>query len=112
MLQFDADQVQTQSVKSHSHPTRQHGREVRDQHEFYAQVCTALAGIAEVLVTGSNTSLTDFKHDADKHQSALTARLVGYQPVDHPSDKQLVALARRFFVKADRMAGLPTPKAG
>jgi hypothetical protein len=29
--------------------------------------------------------------------------------VDHPSDKQLVALARQFFLKHDRMAGVPTP---
>ena len=112
VLQLDADQVQTQSVKSHSHPTRQHGSEVRDQPEFYAQVCAALADIGEVLVTGSNTSLADFKHYADKHQPAVAARLVGYEPVDHPSDKQLVALARNYFVKADRMAGLPTPTAG
>ena len=112
VLQFDADQVQSQTVKSHSHPTRQHGSEVRDQHEFYAQVCVALTDIREVLVTGGNTSLADFKHYADKHQPAVAARIVGYEPVDRPSDKQLVALARSYFVKADRMAGLPTPTAG
>ncbi len=109
VLQFDADQVQAQTVKSHSHPTRQHGSEVREQHEFYALVCAALADIREVLVTGGNTSLADFKHYADKHQPAVAARIVGYEPVDRPSDKQLVALARSYFVKADRMAGLPTP---
>ena len=110
--QFDAEQVLGQTVKSHSHPTRQHGSEVRDQHEFYAQVCAALVGIREVLVTGSNTSLADFKHYVDKHQPAAAALILGYEPVDHPSEKQLVALARSYFVKADRMAGLPTPTAG
>ena len=109
VLQFDADQVQGQTVKSHSHPTRQHGSEVRDQHEFYAQVCAALAGITEVLVTGGNTGLADFKHYVDKHAPALAPRVVAYEPVDHPSEKQLVALARSHFLKSDRMAGLPTP---
>ena len=112
VLQFDAEQVQSQTVKSHSHPTRQHGSEVRDQHEFYAQVCTALAGIAEVLVTGGNTGLADFKHYVDKHVPALATRVVAYEPVDHPSEKQLVALGRSYFLKADRMTGSPTPTAG
>ena len=101
--------MQAQTVRLHSHPTRQHGSEVRDQDEFYAQVCAALANIREVLVTGGNTSLADFKRYADKHQPPLAARIVGYEPVDHPSDKQLVALARNYFAKVDRMAGRPTP---
>ena len=109
VLQFDAEQVQSHTVKSHSHPPRQHGSELRDQHEFYAQVCTALAGIAEVLVTGGNSSLAGFKHCVDKHTPAMAPRVVGYEPADHPSEKQLVALGRSYFLKADRMAGLPTP---
>lgn len=112
VLQFDAEQVLGQTVKFHSHPTRQHGSEVRDQHEFYAEVCAALAGIREVLVTGGNTGLADFKHYVDKHQPTVAALIVSYETVDHPSEKQLVALARSFFLKAGRTAGLPPPKAG
>ena len=40
---------------------------------------------------------------------ALASHLVGWQPVDHPSEAQLVAQARAFFLKYDRMAGTPTP---
>jgi len=29
--------------------------------------------------------------------------------VDHPSDRQLVALARQYFLRHDRMAGTPVP---
>jgi hypothetical protein len=29
--------------------------------------------------------------------------------VDHPSENQLVALARQYFLKYDRMSGVPTP---
>ena len=38
----------------------------------------------------------------------LLPQIIGHKTVDHPSDAQLVALARKFFVKFDRMAGLPT----
>ena len=52
ILQFDAEQVQASKVKAHSHPTGQHGSGVRTQHEFFGQVCDALADIPEVLAVG------------------------------------------------------------
>ena len=34
---------------------------------------------------------------------------VAYEVVDHPSTNQLVAMARKYVLKYDRMAGTPTP---
>lgn len=109
VLQFDASQVLASTLKAHSHPTRQHGSAVRAEHAFFDEVCNALDGIQEVLVTGSHTTLSDFRHYVEKHRPALVARMAGYEPVDHPSDNQLVAMARAFFLKHDRMAGVPVP---
>jgi len=110
ILQFDAEHMVAQKVHAHTHHTAQHGSTVRTQHEFFGEVCDALDGIAEVLVTGSHTALADFRHYADKHRPHVAPRIVGYEVVDHPSDKQLVALARKYFLKQDRMKGLePLP---
>jgi stalled ribosome rescue protein Dom34 len=109
VLQFDAEHVQAQKVKAHRHLTRQHHSEVRSEHEFFGQVCDALDGIAEVLVTGSKTALADFRHYAEKHRPQAARAIVGYEVVDHPTEGQLVALARQYFLKYDRMAGTPTP---
>ena len=109
ILQFDAEQVKAQKVKAHSHHTAQHGSSVRTEHEFFGEVCDALAGITEVLVTGPHTALADFQHYVQKHRTALSAQIVGYETVDHPSDNQLVALARKYFLRYDRMNGTPTP---
>lgn len=109
LIQFDAEQVQPRKLKAHNHPTHQHGSAVRTGHEFYGEVCDALAGITEVLVTGSHTAQADFRHYVDKHRPAVAAQIAGYETVDHPSDKQMVALAREFFVKFDRMSGTPVP---
>ena len=98
VLQFDAEQVQASSVRAHKHPTAQHGSGVRAEHEFFADVCAALDGIPEVLVTGSHTTVADFRHYADKHRPQTAARIVAYEVVDHPSDNQLVALARAYFL--------------
>lgn len=109
LLQFDAEQVALERIREHSHHTKQRGSSVRSEHEFYAEVCDAMAGIAEVLVTGSHTAQADFKHYLAKHRPALKAQVAGYETVNKPSDNQLVALARDFFVQYDRMNGVPTP---
>lgn len=109
VLQFDAEHVLANKIKAHTHYTKQHGSAVRTEHEFFGAVCDALDGIAEVLVTGSNTATADFRHYADKHRPQTAARIVGYAVVDHPSDNQLVALARKHFLKHDRMAGTAAP---
>lgn len=109
VLQFDAEHVQAQKVKAHRHHTRQHGSSVRTEHEFFGEVCDALAGISEVLVTGSRTALADFRHYVVKHRPSVAPQIVGHEAVDHPTEGQLVALARQYFLKYDRMAGTPTP---
>ncbi len=109
ILQFDADHVQAQKVKASSRHTKQHGSAVRSEHEFFAHVCDALDGITEILMTGPKTGLADFRHYVDKHRAQAAARIVGYETVDHPTENQLIALARQYFLKYDRMHGTPTP---
>jgi stalled ribosome rescue protein Dom34 len=109
ILQFDAEHVQAQKVKAHSHHTRQHHSGVRTEHEFFGIVCDALAGIQEILVVGSKTAQADFRHYVEKHRAALVPFVVGYETVDQPTPNQLVAFARQYFLKYDRMSGTPTP---
>ena len=107
VLQFDAEHVLAQKVRTHTHHTAQHGSTVRSEHEFFGEVCDSLDGVAEILVTGSHTATADFRHYAEKHRPQTAKRIVGYEVVDHPSENQLVAFARKYFLKHDRMQGLP-----
>ena len=109
ILQFDAEHVQSDKVKAHAYYTRQHGSEVRSEHEFFGHVCDALGGIAEVLVVGPHTAIADFRHYAVKHRGETAGRIVGYETLDHVSENQLVAKARQYFLRHDRMSGTPTP---
>ena len=106
LLKFSADEVQSEKVKEHKQYTRQHHSGVRTEHEFFGEVCDAVEGRAEVLVVGAHQAQADFKHYVEKHRPALTPHIVGWQTVDHPSDGELLALARKFFLTFDR-TGLP-----
>lgn len=97
VLRIDAVSIQSRHVQAHVHPTAQHGSEVRTEHEFFAEVCGALEGIGAVLVTGGKTALADLRHYAEKHRPQTAARIAAYDVVDHPTDRQLAALGRKFF---------------
>jgi hypothetical protein len=103
-IKFDATEVQTQKFRSHSHPTGQHGSSVRTEHEFLAQVCAALETVPEVLVAGSHTALADFKHYVEKHKTQAAKHITGYEVVGQLTDKQLVALGRKYFLDRERLA--------
>jgi len=105
-LQFDAEHLQAKKIRSHHHYTRQHGSTVRTEHEFFGLVCDALDNITEVLVTGPHVAIADFRHYADKHRPHTAARIVGYEVMDRPSENQLVAAARKYFIKYDK-SGIP-----
>jgi|SRR5580704_5381022 stalled ribosome rescue protein Dom34 len=105
VLQFDAEHLQAQKVKAHSHHTRQHGSEVRTEHAFFGEVCDALKEVNEILVAGGHLAQTDFRHYVEKHRPQLEKHITGWETVEHPSDGQLLALAKTHFAKVDRMAG-------
>lgn len=109
VLQFGNEQVVERKVHEHLHFTRQHHSGIRSEHEFFGEVCDALDGIAEVLMTGGHTGLADFRHYVEKHRPLTAARIAGYEVVDHPTENQMVALARKHFVRYDQMVGTRVP---
>ncbi len=103
VVQFDADQALSKKVEEHAHKTPQHHSDVRTEHEFFGSVCDACDGISKLLITGSKTAIADFRHYVEKHRAPLGKQIVGYEVVDHPSDNQLVAMARTWFDNYARM---------
>lgn len=109
VLQFDAERVDKSRVHEHLHFTRQHHSGVRSEHEFLGDVCDALDGIAEVLMVGGHMGLANFRRFVDDRRPLTAARIVGYEVVDHPTENQLVALARKHFISYDQVHGSHVP---
>jgi hypothetical protein len=75
---------------------------------FCTEIVQALEGSHEVLLTGAGTARTEFKTWCDSHAKACAHTIIENIPSDHPTDPQLIALARKYFVKFDKMAGDPS----
>lgn len=94
VIEFDAEHMQERHHRAHDHPTRQHRSQVRSEHEFFAEVCDALAGMESILLTGAHKVQADFHHFIEKHRPALLTLISSWEVVNHPTSAQLVALAR------------------
>lgn len=90
------------------HPHRTGGqaeldRSVSEEHPFFDAIAKALADADEVLVVGpADAKLELVKFLKERHQE-LAGKILGVEPSDHPSDNQMVAHVRKYFVAADRM---------
>lgn len=83
-------------------PKGSSGREAEDTDYLHA-VATALKGASEILIVGPGGEKTSFMKHLESHDKAVAACVVAVQAADHPTDGQLLALARKYFRAADRM---------
>jgi stalled ribosome rescue protein Dom34 len=88
----------------HRHPKGQAGAKEHpdDAKRFFHEVARSLEGLGGVLVVGPSTAKLDFIRYVHKHDHALEARIVGIETVDHPTDGQLTAYARKYFKLDER----------
>jgi hypothetical protein len=70
---------------------------------YYHAVAEALAGAHEILVVGpAQAKLQLIKH-LHAHHPAMAELVVGVETVDHPTDGQLIAYARKYFIAKDAL---------
>lgn len=80
------------------------GRKGEDQ-AYYHAVADALKGAQEILIVGPAQAKLQLVKHIHAHDHGLVDKIVGVETVDHPSDGQLVAYARKYFRAKDQMLG-------
>ena len=106
VVMFDREHMESQRIKSRSH--HKHQGKSDDHGSFFTEVALALQGTHEVLLTGPGLARNQFRDWCQSHRAAVSAAIVDSIAADHPSDAQLVALARQYFKKFDKMAADPS----
>ena len=74
-----------------------------DDKHFFHEVALALAGSKEILVVGPSTAKLELLRHLHAEHAAVEKCFVGVEKVDHPTDRQLIAFARVYFVRVDQM---------
>lgn len=89
----------------HRHPK---GRGEAKEHpddatRFFSEVARALDGIDAVLIVGPSSAKLEFLKYVQDHDRTLRTKVAGIETVDHPTDREIVAYARRYFKGSERM---------
>ena len=116
IILFDREHIAAQKIKSRSThkasgapgrgdlPKTPHSPKNGDE-EYYHAIAESLKGVHEILVTGPAQAKDEFKAHCARHDKDIDKAIVDVIASDHPSDGQLVAMARQYFLKYDRMQG-------
>ena len=103
---FDREHSETVPIRAHNH--HKHQGIGRDDAAFFKEAADALAGVHEVLLAGPGQAHEEFRVWCLQHRPEVAKTIVASMPLDHPTDKQLAALARKLFRGIDNMAINPT----
>jgi stalled ribosome rescue protein Dom34 len=71
--------------------------------DYLRAVAESVADAGAVLITGPANAKTELVEYIRLHDPKLTKIIAGVETVDHPSDAQLVAYARKYLTATDRM---------
>lgn len=76
---------------------------VAGDHEFLHAVAQSIADAGAVLIAGPGKAKNELVAHIEQHDPKLKKLIAAVETVDHPSDGQLVAHARKYFKVEDRM---------
>jgi len=103
---FDRDHASTQRIHAKTH--HKHQGKSTDMNAYFSDITKAVKESHEVLLTGPGLTRQQFTDWYTVHAAQFSKTVVNSIASDHPSDAQLIAMARQYFKKFDAMAADPT----
>ncbi len=110
VFHIHADTIDSETLRApqhlhHRHPKGSEGGKEHpdDAKRFFHEVVRSLEGSEAVLLLGPSTAKLELLRYIEKHDHSLGPKIVGIETVDHPTDGQLVAYAKAYFKRTDRM---------
>jgi bisphosphoglycerate-dependent phosphoglycerate mutase len=99
MIPAGSDQVKMDRREIRHHQNNEASK-LKDHNKFFHEVAGELGAASEILIVGHGTAKQEFVHHLENHHHAdIKKKVVGVEAVDHPTDNQILALARKFFKK-------------
>jgi stalled ribosome rescue protein Dom34 len=104
VIHFTRDAAESDVIKT----TSQHQKagvvgnnRAEESTTFMDEVATAIDSSQEILVVGPGQEKMTFIKHLHKNHAGIADKVVSVETVDHPNDGQLLAFARKYFVKSN-----------
>ena len=106
-----ADDVEHQRIKAHTPHRQVHHKanevgsgHVRDDRKYFEAILAEIVDVDAWLLVGPSGTKHDLEKYLDQHAEELKSRLIGVEAMDHPTDGELVAHARKLLKAHEHMA--------
>ncbi|MFZ6759626.1 translational machinery protein [Undibacterium sp. Ji50W] len=111
LIHFNPEKAETEIVYTHSNHPHLHtkagvigaGRAPEDVH-YFDDIATKLKDALGILIVGPGFEKLELMKHLLTNYDAIAQKVKSIETVDHPSDAQLLAHARAYFLKADKLA--------
>ena len=113
VIQFNAEASESEIIKTKSKHKKVHQKSgtpgsghFKTDQNYLHQVIEAVSDAGEILIVGPGSAKLELIKHANSHDAKVSAKIVGVETVDHPTDGQLLAYAKKSFTKIDNMRAL------
>jgi len=101
LFEFSNEKMERRAIQGRHTDHHTHAQDSLDhKHQewaFFKEVADQMSNADHVLVLGPGVAKHHFCNYLVEHVPALARKLVGCETVDHPTDNQIAALAKKFF---------------
>ena len=103
----EAEIIKTKSTHPHLHHKKGEigSGKVAFDTKYFESITNAVKDAREILILGPGMAKVELTKYAHRHAADIAEGIVGIETVNHLADKQILAFARKFFYKIDRMLG-------
>lgn len=109
---FGIGRNDTDEIVLHDHSAPRHIHRSEDDvhrgkalpdHAFFDEIAKALTGFKGIVIVGPGSTRTDLAGHLKARHPELAKRIWGIEPSDHPTEPQIIAAARKYFLAEARM---------
>ncbi len=96
-------ETETMNLHHHVHLHHKNNQDdkKKDSGKMFHEIAKSLNAAREILILGHGTAKDQFVHHLNEHcHKAVAEKIVGIETVDKPTEKQVLAIARKFFKTA------------
>ena len=113
VIQFNADTHENATITTKSKHGQIHqkagvltGHHQVSSQAYLHEVVEAVAGANEILIVGPGVAKLELIKHINHHDAKISNKVVAVETVDHPTDGQLLAYAKKYFLRVDNLRPL------
>ena len=89
--------LERKNINHHTFNNKDHHGDANTEN-YYKELSAMLGGANEILIVGPGLAKNHFKTYLETHfKNGIAKNIVGTESTDHPTDNQIIAVARKFF---------------